>query len=45
MGEVKRADEAMVKALIAIGALYVDDDGIHANESGIYPKKKSTHDR
>ena len=45
IGEVKRVDESTVKALIAIGALYVDDTGIHANESGIYPKEKSTHDR
>ena len=45
IGEVKRVDESTVKALIAIGALYVDDDGIHAGESGIYPKEKSTHDR
>lgn len=45
IGEVKRADGVIIKALVAIGALYVDDTGIHASEPGIYPKEKSTHDR
>mgnify|MGYP004455652759 CR=1 FL=1 len=45
IGEIKRASEATIKVLVAIGALYVDDTGIHASEPGIYPKEKSTHDR
>lgn len=45
IGEVKRAEEATIKVLVAIGALYVDDTGIHASEPGIYANKESTHDR
>lgn len=45
IGEVKRAEEATIKALIMIGALYIDDTGIHANEPGIYSNKESTSDR
>lgn len=43
--DAERASEATIKALVAIGALYVDDTGIHAGEPGVYPKEKSTHDR
>ena len=32
-------------ALVAIGALYVDDTGIHASEPGTYSNKESTSDR
>lgn len=45
IGEIKRASEVTIMALVAIGALYVDDTGIHASEPGIYSKEKSTHDR
>ncbi len=45
IGEVKRAEESTIKALIVIGALYIDDTGIHASEPGIYSNKESTHDR
>ena len=45
IGEVKRAEESTIKALIVIGALYVDDTGIHASEPGTYSNKESTHDR
>lgn len=45
IGEIRRASEATIKALIAIGALYVDDTGIHASEPGIYSKEESTSDR
>lgn len=37
---MKMASESTVNALISIGALYVDETGIHANEPGIYPKKE-----
>ena len=43
--DAERASEATIKALVAIGALYVDDTGIHASEPGIYSKEESTHDR
>lgn len=36
----KRANKSIIKALMLIGALYVDETGIHANEPGIYPKKE-----
>lgn len=36
----ERASEETVKVLIAIGVLYVDENGIRANEPGIYPKQK-----
>lgn len=45
IGEVKRADGVIIKALVAIGALYVDDTGIHASEPGTYSNKESTSDR
>lgn len=37
---VKKAIGKTVRYLIEIGALYVDENGIHANEPGIYPKKE-----
>lgn len=37
---MERANERTIKALISIGALYVDESGIHANEPGTYPKRK-----
>lgn len=37
---VKKSNGKTVKYLIRIGALCVDDTGIHANEPGIYPKKE-----
>lgn len=36
---MERADERMLKALINIGALYEDKNGIHTNNPGIYSKK------
>lgn len=36
----KRASKETINALIAIGALLVDKNGIHTNEPGIYPKKR-----
>lgn len=36
--EVNRTSEKVVEYLIDIGALYVDNNGIHASEQGIYPK-------
>lgn len=36
---IKRANENIINYLIKIGALYTDDDGIHASNPGIYPKK------
>lgn len=38
--EMKKASRKTVRYLIGIGALYVDEAGIHANEPGIYPKKE-----
>lgn len=35
-----RASESTIKALINIGALYLDETGIHASEPGIYPKQE-----
>lgn len=37
--EMERASESMVEFLLSIGALYVDENGIHANEPGIYRKE------
>lgn len=37
---VKKANRKTIRYLIGIGALYVDNTGIHANEPGIYPKKE-----
>lgn len=34
------ASEGTIKELISMGVLYIDEDGIHANEPGIYPKKE-----
>ncbi len=34
------ASEEIVKVLVEIGALYMDETGIHASNPGIYPKKK-----
>ena len=46
IGEVKRADEAIIQKLVEIGALYIDDTGIHAGTPGVYSdNKKSTNDR
>lgn len=45
IGEIKRASEVTIMALVAIGALYVDDTGIHASEPGTYSNKESTSDR
>lgn len=36
---MERADERMLKALIHIGVLYEDKNGIHANKPGVYSKK------
>lgn len=45
IGAIERASEATIMELVEIGALNIDDTGIHASEPGIYPKEKSTHDR
>lgn len=46
IGEVKRANESTIQKLVKIGALYVDETGIHAGAPGVYSdNKKSTHDR
>lgn len=37
----KRASEETVKVLVSIGALYVDEKGIHASEPGIYTAKEN----
>ena len=37
---MKQVSNYVVSLLIAIGALYVDETGIHANEPGVYPKKE-----
>lgn len=34
------ASESMVEFLLSIGALYVDENGIHASEPGIYRKEE-----
>lgn len=34
------ASEDIIKFLISTGALYVDEDGIHASKPGVYPKKE-----
>lgn len=34
------ASEEIVKVLVEIGALYMDETGVHASNAGIYPKKK-----
>lgn len=39
MGDEK-ADDSTINFLIGIGALYVDETGIHANETGIYSKQE-----
>lgn len=39
--EIKRASEEVINALIAMGALYVDETGIHAGEPGVYPKTRN----
>ena len=36
----ERASENTIKSLMAIGALYVDETGIHASEPGIYPRQR-----
>lgn len=36
---IERASERMVKFLLFIGALHIDETGIHANDPGMYPKK------
>lgn len=36
----ERANDSMINFLITIGALYVDETGIHANGIGIYSKKE-----
>ena len=41
MVKVERADESLIKTLVAIGALYIDETGIHAGEPGNYPNKKA----
>ena len=38
----ERASESMVEFLLSIGALYVDESGIHASEPGIYKIKIPT---
>lgn len=38
--KMKKASRKMVRYLMGIGALYVDETGIHANEPGIYPKRQ-----
>lgn len=35
-----KATKKTINTVIAIGALYVDESGIHANEPGIYPKQE-----
>ncbi len=34
----EQASESTIKSLIDIGALYVDEAGLHANKQGIYSK-------
>ena len=41
IGNITRADEATINNLVEIGALYIDDTGIHASAPGIYQKKKA----
>lgn len=36
----KILNASLARYLTEIGALYVDETGIHANEPGIYPKKQ-----
>lgn len=38
--EMKKASRKTVRYLMGIGALHMDETGIHANEPGIYPKKQ-----
>lgn len=43
---IARANEATIQKLVEIGALYIDETGIHAGTPGVYSdNKKSTHDR
>lgn len=35
-----QASKETINALISIGALYVDETGIHSSDPGIYPKNK-----
>lgn len=35
------ASENAIKALVNVGALYVNETGIHASDPGAYPKKGS----
>lgn len=35
----ERASESMVKFLLSIGALYADENGIHASKPGIYRRE------
>lgn len=37
---IKKASEETINFLISIGALYMNETGIHANEPGIYPKQE-----
>lgn len=37
---IPKVNKKVMKYLIKIGALYVDETGIHANNPGIYPKKE-----
>lgn len=43
--ETERASESMVEFLLSIGALYADENGLHASEPGIYPKQNPHTDR
>lgn len=43
---IVRANESTIQKLVEIGALYVDETGIHDGAPGVYSdNKKSTHDR
>lgn len=36
---IERASESMVEFLLSIGALFTDENGIHASEPGIYRRE------
>ena len=45
IGVIERASESTIMELVEIGALNIDDTGIHASEPGTYSNKESTSDR
>lgn len=36
----ERTREETIKMLVSIGALYIDENGLHASDPGVYPKRK-----